>query len=204
MLSFVIDLFQGRLYPVYKELSVYCAPTRRTPMRRLKELVHYICDICKDEPRFGATNLNKILWYLDAFTFLKSGKPLSGRTKYVKRQYGPVPQRILTVLEDLEVEGSLVIKEREYRKGRFQREYVILIPPDETIFTAEEKELINDFSRAVCRRTAKENSELSHTAVWEAAKEGEEIPLYAILAKPDKITLDDKNWLRDVVMARHS
>lgn len=173
-------------------------------MERLKELVHYICDRCKNEPAFGATKLNKILWYLDTFAFLKSGKAVSGNTKYVKRKYGPVPQRILTVLEDLEVEKTILIKESEYYDGKFKRNYIVLKAPDEAIFTADERELIDDIAQAVCRRTAKEISDLSHNAVWEAAKEGEEIPLYAVLAKPDKVSREDEKWMESVIISRHS
>ncbi|WP_052316059.1 Panacea domain-containing protein [Desulfomonile tiedjei] len=172
-------------------------------MERLKELVHYICDICKNESAFGATKLNKILWYLDTFAFLKFGKSLSGSTKYVKRQYGPVPQRILTVLEELEAEKAILIEEREYYKGII-RNYIVLKAPDEEVFTAEEKELINDMAQTVCRRTAKEISDLSHNAVWETAKNGEEIPLYAVLAVPDKITSKDEKRFDDFIMSRHS
>ena len=172
-------------------------------MNRLKQLVHYVCNRCKDEPGFGATKLNKILWYLDTFAFLKSGKPLSGDTRYVRRKHGPAPHQILVVLRKLETEKSILVRESKYY-NRVKTDYVVLKPPNESVFTADEKELIDEISQVVCRRTAKEISDLTHDNVWEAAEEGEEIPLYAILAKPDKITLEDKKWLRDVVVARHS
>jgi hypothetical protein len=172
-------------------------------MSRLKQLVHYVCDKCKDEPGFGATKLNKILWYVDTFTFLKSGKPLSGDTKYVRRKYGPAPYQILRILRRLENDRSILVKESKYY-NQIKTDYVVLEPPDETIFSADEREIIDGIAQAVCRRTAKEISELTHDNVWEAAEEGEEIPLYAILAKPDKITRADKEWLRDVVLERHS
>ena len=32
---------------------------------RLGELILYVADKCADDPRFGATKLNKILWWSD-------------------------------------------------------------------------------------------------------------------------------------------
>jgi hypothetical protein len=194
---------KDRIYLFYRAAIAPRARNKEEIMRRLKELVHYICDRCKDEPGFGATKLNKILWYLDTFTFLKSGRPFSGNTKYVRREHGPAPHQILVVLRALETDKSILIQESKYY-NHVKTDYVVLRPPKKSIFTADEKELIDEISQAVCRRTAKEISDLTHDNVWEAAEEGEEIPLYAILAKPDKITLEDKEWLRDVVVARHS
>jgi hypothetical protein len=177
---------------------------RRCVVNRLKELVHYICDRCKDEPEIlGATKLNKVLWYVDTFAFLKLGRSLSGETKYVKQQYGPVPRGILNVLGKLQREEAILIQEKKLGRG-IKRTYVVLKSADNSVFTADEKDLIDSITQTVCRRNAKEISDLSHNAVWEAAEDGEEIPLYAVLAKPDKITRDDKRWFQDVVIQRHS
>jgi len=172
-------------------------------MSRLKELVHYICNQCKDESGFGATKLNKILWYLDTFAFRKYGEPISGDTKYVKQKHGPVPHQILVVLRELEVEKSVLIKESKYH-NHIKTDYIVLRPPNEAIFTAAEKELINEIAETVCRRTAKEISDLSHNAVWEARKDGEEIPLYTVLTVPGKITRRDEKRFDEFILARHS
>jgi hypothetical protein len=173
-------------------------------MSKLKELVHYICAIClNDYEKPGATKLNKILWYVDALAFLKFGKSVSGATAYVKRQYGPVPKRIQTVLEDLETERSIAVEEIE-RKDYIKRNYTVLKPANEAAFTDEEKELINGITRIVCERhTAKSISNLSHDDVWKAAKDGEDIPLYAVLARPDELTNEDEEWFNNVVESRH-
>jgi len=173
-------------------------------MNRLKELVHYICSICKDDPDLlGATKLNKALWYIDTFAFLSLGQSISGETEYVKKPYGPVPQGILNILGILQKEKAIVIKERKHHKG-IKRTYIVLEAPDDSVFTIEEKEIIKDITQAVCRHTAQEISELSHTAAWEAAKDGAKIPLYAILAVPDKITRKDEARFLDFLLSRHS
>lgn len=204
ILNKIIDLLKRASYSIFRALSgFFCAQSRRRPMNRLKELVHYICDRCKDEPGFGAIKLNKTLWYLDTFAFRKYGKPISGDTKYVRRVHGPAPHQILVVLRELEKEESLSIKESKYY-NHVKTDYVVLKPPDDSVFTSEEKELIDEISQFICRHTAKEISDLSHDSVWECREEGEEIPIYAVLGLPDKITEEDRKWFRDVIMSRHS
>jgi hypothetical protein len=203
MLRLVIDWLRQTVYSLCRGASRFCVHRRGRPVNRLKGLVHYICEKCKDEPGFGATKLNKILWYLDTFTFLTSGKSFSGNTKYVRQKHGPVARQVVGVLRNLENEGSILIQKSPYY-NRTKTDYVVLRPADDSKFTADEKNLIDEFSQTVCRHTAKEISNLTHDNVWEAAEEGEEIPLFAILAKPDNITQADRKWLRDVVMARHS
>jgi hypothetical protein len=169
-------------------------------MFKLKELVHYICAQCAEDPsKLGSTKLNKILWFVDTFAFLHLGHSVSGIDAYIKRQYGPVPRRILSVIEDLEFEGKIRI--RETAQGDFlKREFEVLIPPSLGIFTDQETQIINNITRDVCDLfTAQSISELSHDNVWEAANDGEEIPLYAVLAKPDDLTDDDREWFRKQV-----
>jgi hypothetical protein len=202
MLRLIIDLLRDKIYPFIRR--AFRVTKRQKSMNRLKELVHYICNICKDDPDIlGATKLNKALWYVDTFAFLKFGQSISGETEYIKQTYGPVPQGILTILGKLQKEKAIVIEEEKLRKG-IRRTYIVLKPPDDSVFTADEKEIIADITQSVCRRTAKEISDLSHTAAWEAAKNGDKIPLYAILAIPDKITRKDEKRFLDFLLSRHS
>ena len=58
--------------------------------RALRELILFIADRCEDEPTFGATKLNKILFYADFLSYALYGEPIAGVT-YRKLERGPVP-----------------------------------------------------------------------------------------------------------------
>ena len=46
--------------------------------KRLRELVLYVSHKCSNDPTFGATKLNKILFYSDFWSFFRFGEPIAG------------------------------------------------------------------------------------------------------------------------------
>lgn len=148
---------------------------------KFEALVHYICWRCQDPTKLGATKLNKVLWFSDAIAFVNHGKPITDSV-YVKRQFGPVPKKILQTLSRLERGNKLAVRETEYF-GKPKREFFAKEPADITIFTAEEISLVDYVIDRICEgHTAASISDLTHDDVWELAEIGEEIPLYAVLA----------------------
>lgn len=174
-------------------------PERTFDHDRLKALVQYICYQCHDPSVLGAIKLNKILWYSDVIAFARSGDSITGET-YVKQQFGPVPRHILGVIEDLEAEEALVMREVEFY-GKQKKEYVALKKPDISMFTADEISLVDSVIDVVCHKhTASSISMASHDAIWKLAEIGEEIPLYAALASElGEVTEDDVKWAKRVL-----
>lgn len=172
--------------------------------KRFKELVHYVCDLCDDPKKLGATKLNKALWYADTFAYRLTGKTISGEKHYVKRQFGPVPSNILTTLRQLEKEDKIRIRETEYF-GRPKREFVVLERADEEIFDECERDIIRQVVSVICDdHTAASISDLSHDQIWEAAEIGEDIPVYAVLAaKAAPVTKKDETWANKIIRERH-
>lgn len=166
---------------------------------QLKELTHYICWKAEDSSTLGATKLNKALWFSDTLAYRLSGKSITGAA-YVKRQYGPVPQRILPILRELEAEGALVIRESQHF-NRIKRDFIALRPADPFAFSQEEREVIDDVVAWVCdHHTATSISDLSHDVIWDAAEIGEEIPYCAVLAAtPGVVSEADMVWADDVI-----
>ena len=168
---------------------------RVTAMNRakLKALVHYI--VAKSDPsRLGAIRLNKILWYLDTISYRADGASITGET-YIKRQHGPVPAHILSVIGDLEHENAVVVRNR-HRYGFPMTDYIAVTDPDLSALSPSEIEMVDDIRALICdEHTAMSISELSHTQVWEAANIGEEIPMQATLASsPGEVTADLLHW----------
>lgn len=169
----------------------------------LKELTHYICWKAGDDPSsLGATKLNKALWFADSFAYRMNGRSITNSV-YIKRQYGPVPKRVLHVLTDLHNEGKIIIRESPHY-NYIKRDFVPLKAAAASVFSEQELWIIDHVIDWVCHEhTATSISELSHDSVWKAAEEGEEIPLYAVLGAFDgEITDEDKEWASQIIASR--
>jgi len=146
---------------------------------KFSRLVHYV--ICKagNKPGFGATKLNKVLWFAEARHYMLTGKPITGET-YIRQKYGPVPKDIRSVTADLKDRGLIQIfdPKQEYEGRRFR---AIGPSPNIDIFSNQEIEAVDSWTKIISEdHTAKSISEESHDYAWEIAKMGEELPLYAL------------------------
>ena len=97
---------------------------------KFKALVLYVIWRTGDVRNFGATKLNKVLWFSDARTFEAMGMPVTGET-YIRRQYGPVPQHINEILDELAREGQIQAW-TDYHFDLEVKRYSATGPPDST------------------------------------------------------------------------
>src|SRR5271165_6448352 len=77
-------------------------------IQRLRELIVYIAEKSQDDPFFGATKLNKILYHSDFRAFERFGVPLTG-TKYFRLPKGPAPKTMIPIRDALVREGVIRI-----------------------------------------------------------------------------------------------
>jgi hypothetical protein len=165
---------------------------------KFKAVVHFIIANCEDPNKLGATKLNKILWYSDTYAFKAQGVSVTG-SEYLRRKRGPVPARILQALNQLESEGKISITHPDVP---FQvRIFKSLEGVENGSISTSEKEIIQSVSKYICDEyTAGSISELSHDEVWDAAVDGEPIPLEATLVS---VTGDYRpqvqNWANQVL-----
>src|SRR5438034_11290020 len=92
---------------------------------RFRELVLYICEKCAADPKFGATKLNKILYFADFLAYAEFGEPITG-VEYQKIANGPAPRRLLPIREEMIKAGDLAIQRIKLVTGRFQERPVNL------------------------------------------------------------------------------
>ncbi len=165
---------------------------------KFKALVHFIVHECQDNPRkLGAIRLNKTLWYTDVVAYRLAGASVTNET-YVKRKMGPVPSHILSTIDELKAEGLLHVQEPQ---GQYDsRKYISLEEPDTSSLSADDIDLAKTVLSSVLGHTANMISEMTHDIIWEAASDGEEIPLYATLASDrGAITDEVKAWAGPIV-----
>ena len=55
------------------------------------ELILYVADQLKDNPNYGAIQLNKSLYYIDMMQYLTSGTTITD-LQYVHQKNGPTPE----------------------------------------------------------------------------------------------------------------
>lgn len=163
-------------------------------VRKFDALVHYVCGFVEDPSLLGATKLNKTIWYSDVVSFLETGRSITG-VKYIKHQFGPVPNEIMQSRNRLVQEGKIVERQSSHF-GLRQTQFVVLSEPDVSQFSSAEIVLVDRIASVITRgHTATSISKLTHDSVWEAAEIGEEIPLYAVLgAELGEVTADDMKW----------
>lgn len=171
---------------------------------KFKAMVHLIVASCDDPHRLGATRLNKICWYADTASYQAFGAAITTET-YVKRAKGPVPQRILMAIRELENEKRILTRVNEHQVYKTKLFYS-LSEPDKSLFSEREMEIISVMTEAICRNhTATSVSDLSHDDIWEAAVEGEELPFYATLvSEPAEITPEITAWADSVLDSLHA
>lgn len=163
--------------------------------KKFKNLVHYICWKCSDNPsRLGSVKLNKALWLADLSAYYNTGNSLTG-ARYVKRQFGPVPRAILPTLQELERDG--IIEIRNVRHYQYQKKEFSVKSPPAKFLTDLERKIVDEVIGIVCdQHTATSISELSHDHIWKSAKEGEDIPAFTVFAVPGDITDEEREWAR--------
>ena len=149
--------------------------------QKFKALVHYIIWRAGHRDGFGATKLNKVLWFSDARAYMLHKKPITGAT-YIREKHGPVPQQIMPIRAELERDGVISISEEPYFKRKITR-FRTREKPNTSIFSVDELQIVDWWIKHVDEdHSAESVSELSHDYMWEIAELGEQLPLYAVFA----------------------
>jgi len=154
--------------------------------QKFRELILFISQRSEGDDTFGATKLNKLLFYADFLAYLEFGKPITGQT-YQKLPWGPAPRHLIPTLEKMERDGEVVQATRKHF-GRPQRRTIAMRSANLSRFTAEEVELVTTVIEHFSNTNAKEISGLSHLFIgWQAAEEGEEIPYQTVLIRKPEL-----------------
>lgn len=157
---------------------------------KLRELVLYIAAQSEDDSHFGATKLNKLLFFSDFLAYARGGAPITGAT-YRRMQFGPVPQGLDAIQRNLVEEGRAAVNKRE-RYGYQQQRLVALTDPDLSLFSGREVAIVNMVLEWLRDENAVGASAISHRELgWKQAAHGEEIPYFTAFLSTRPLTDDD-------------
>lgn len=167
---------------------------------KLRELMLYVTNRSLDDPNFGATKLNKILFFSDFLAYANLGRAITG-AEYQKLRYGPAPRQLKPVQRELELEGAAALLPKPVSSFT-QHRLGALREPRLELFSAEEIALVDEVMTVLRKETAVSVSDLSHRWCigWAAAEEGETIPYGTVFwTRPEP---GDANMARAEEVAR--
>jgi len=155
-----------------KEKERIAVPTLQ--INKFKNVLLYILERCAGKPNVGETVLYKLLYFSDFNYYELYEEHLTG-AKYRKLPYGPVPQKLDTIIGQMIEKGQLQRIKTVYH-GYPQTRYLPLEKADLTELRASEKDIIDRVIEQMSDWSAAAISNYSHKDMpWLASKEGEEI-----------------------------
>jgi len=139
----------------------------------------------RSDPSYGATKLNKGLFFADHLHYKRHGAAISGAA-YERLPRAPAPRGLLAVRQGLVDRGKATLETRGYL-GHLQHRLLPVRPPRQEGFTETERTLVAEVADALRGH--------SHTGVlgWQLASEREEIPYgsaFLSTATPNRPELD--------------
>ncbi|HYL73280.1 MAG TPA: Panacea domain-containing protein [Bryobacteraceae bacterium] len=163
---------------------------REPDERRFAELMLYVSEKSARDPKFGATKLNKILFYSDFLAFAQLGDSITG-FEYQKLEHGPAPRRIVSMRKTLEKDGALTVEKVPLREGREQVRLVPKRKPRMSVFGKGEIAVVDEVIKQLWGHDAESVSALSHIEIgWQVAQLNETIP-YGTIFLSDKALNDE-------------
>ncbi len=143
-------------------------------VNKFKNVLLYILERCAGKPNVGETVLYKLLYFCDFNYYELHEEHLTG-ARYRKLPYGPVPQKLDTIINQMLEKGQIKRIKTEYY-NKTQTRYIPLAKADLTGLKASEKEVIDRVIQQLSDWSAAAISNYSHKDMpWLASKEGEEI-----------------------------
>ncbi len=168
--------------------------------KKLGELILYVSERCEADRHFGATKLNKILFFADFLFYQKSGRSITGQA-YQRLPNGPAPRRLIPVRQALVEAGDLAMRER-LTHGHTQLRTVAAREADLSGFGADEIAVVDHVIRVLRNHSATDASELSHTLTgWKLARDGDTIPYETVFLSERRLTREEADYALELVAA---
>lgn len=143
-------------------------------VNKFKNVLLYILERCAGKPNVGETVLYKLLYFSDFNYYELYEEHLTG-AQYRKLPYGPVPQKLDTIIQQMIDQSQLQRVKSEYHNYP-QTRYLPLEKADLTELKASEKEVIDRVIEQMSDWSASAISGYSHKDMpWLASKEGDKI-----------------------------
>ena len=156
------------------EAQEYRISVPELKVNKFKDILLYVLEKCAGKPNVGETLLYKLLYFSDFNYYELYEEHLSG-AEYRKLPYGPVPQKLDTIINQMITKKQLKRLKVDYH-GYPQTRYIPLAKPNLTSLSAREKVVIDRVIDQYSDWSASAISDYSHKDMpWLASKDGEAI-----------------------------
>ena len=143
-------------------------------LNKFKNVLLYILERCAGKPNVGETVLNKLLYFSDFNYYELYEEHLTG-AKYRKLPYGPVPQKLDTIIMQM-IEDKQIQRIKTEYYDKMQTRYIPLVKADLMELKASEKDVIDKVIEQMSDWSAAAISSYSHKDLpWEVTEEGKDI-----------------------------
>jgi transcriptional regulator with XRE-family HTH domain len=143
-------------------------------INKFKNVLLYLLEKCAGKPNVGETVLYKLLYFSDFNHYELYEEHLTG-AKYKKLPFGPVPQKLHAIIDQMIAEGVLKRIKTNYH-GYPQTRYLPLEKADLTQLRASETEVLDRVMEQMSDWSAAAISNYSHKDLpWEVTDEGKDI-----------------------------
>jgi len=155
---------------------------------KLKETLLYILEKIGALPNIGEAVICKILYFIDFDYYEKYEEQLIGAV-YIKNHHGPTPVAFTKIIKQMEDDKDLIRVVKKYFQYD-QRKYLPLRKADLSIFSAQEKELIDIEIERFKDFNASKAEEYSHKDVpWIGAENLRPISYEAVFSRTDEFSV---------------
>lgn len=171
---------------------------------KFRELVLYLSEKSKTDKKFGATKLNKLLYFCDFLSYVKFGKAITG-AGYFRLDKGPAPKCLVPVRREMIEDGILDLKRVTLADGRVQDRTIALRSPNMGRFTQDEIAHIDEVIAKLWDLDADDASDLSHEEVgWKVMRDRETIPYGIAFFSNPPLTEEEKARAREIARSRQA
>jgi hypothetical protein len=163
--------------------------------KKAKQVILYVCEKTADAPGCGSVLFNKLLYFIDHTSYVKTGKTITGFS-YIKQARGPTPapSHFIPLIETM-IEADEMRIEQTERFGMPIKRHMALVKPDIAKFTAPEIALMDEVISTFKDTTGTFASELSHDMLaFKIAAPMEEMPPFTYLLNESNLTETDLSW----------
>jgi len=142
--------------------------------RKFQEMLIYMAEKSKDDPRCGDLKLNKLLYFADMAAFRRRGAAISG-AQYQHQPHGPIATPLVPARRQLEQQKRVTVAKRPY----FNREQTCteaLTPADPSVFEPDEVAIMEEVIARYWDFDAKAMEDEAHKEpAWRMTEDGETI-----------------------------
>ena len=183
-LGFSLDDFMSKDFEVHQEINDENEKSTNIVEERIavpnlnidkfKNVLLYILEKCAGKPNVGETVLYKLLYFSDFNYYELYEEHLTG-AKYKKLPFGPVPQKLDTIINQM-IEGRVLKRVKTEYHGYPQTRYLPLEKANLEKLKASETEILDRVIEQMSDWSVTAISNYSHKDLpWEVTDEGKDI-----------------------------